>query len=459
MKSILETINAVVWNGPVLLLILITGIVLSVKSKLSQITLLPEAIHSFINNLNVKKQHKWGISGHRALWTALAATVGTGNIAGVAGAIALGGPGVVFWMWICALLGMVTKFAEVTLAVHYRTRDYRGKYTGGPMYMIQNGLPSKYHFLSYIYCFFGAVASFGIGNAAQINAVTDGIRSIANSFHITLGITERLLLGILFAALIFIACRNGVSSIGNWAEIMVPVASFIYIALSIVVLVMRRNHIPNALMEIINGAFAPQAITGGVLSSIFLTIRLGVSRGIFTNEAGMGTASIAHASAEVNHPVEQGMMGIIEVFLDTVVICTLTALVILCSNIHIPYGTDPGISLTLNAFSVTCGEWSRVLLTLLVCIFAFATVLGWGLYGGKCVQYIFGEHVWNRYICCQAVVVVFGTVVNTSFVWTISEIVNGLMAIPNLIAIIFLMPVFVKLLNEYENIKKAYSSF
>jgi len=353
---------------------------------------------------------------------------------------------------------MVTKFAEVTLAVHYRTRDYEGKYTGGPMYMIQNGLPTKYHSLSYIYCFFGIVASFGVGNATQINAVTDGIRSIAKSLHFTVGMKETLVLGVLFASLIIVACRNGAGSIGSWAERMVPIAAMIYIILSVVVLFIRRSQIPHALMVILNGALDPQAATGGIICSVFLTLRIGVSRGIFTNEAGMGTASIAHACAEVKHPVEQGMMGIVEVFLDTIVICTLTALVILCSDVAIPYGTDPGITLTLNAFTQICGEWSQILLTLLVCIFAFATVLGWGLYGGKCAQYIFGEHIWKRYVWCQAVAAVIGAVLNTSVVWAFSEIVNGLMAIPNLIAIILLLPVFIKLLHEYANIRKAYSS-
>jgi len=227
--------------------------------------------------------------------------------------------------------------------------------------------------------------------------------------------------------------------------------------LACVILFLRRNRIPEAICSIFYGALDPESITGGIVGSVFITLRTGISRGIFTNEAGMGTAAIAHASADVDHPVDQGMMGIIEVFLDTIVLCTLTALVILCSGTPIPYGVDIGMTLTLNAFAAALGEWVRPLLTILVCIFAFATVLGWGLYGGKCAQYIFGDHVWKRYTYFQAFMVILGTLISTSVVWTASEIVNGLMAIPNLTALVLLLPVFLNLLKDYRSKRKAYN--
>lgn len=456
MESALKALNAAIWGVPVLSLILIVGMLMTVRSRCAQLRLLPAAVRQFLRSLKGTNKNANGISGYRALCTALAATVGTGNIAGVAGAIAIGGPGVIFWMWICALLGMITKFAEVTLAVHYRKRDPKGGYVGGPMYIIEKGLPRKMCFLAYLYCYFGIVAALGVGNAAQINAVIDGVKSIAASMQCSFGSREALLLGIMIAVLIFFIFQKGASGIGSIAEKLVPFASAIYILLALIALCLRCSEIPAAFLSIINGAFSPKAVTGGVVGSVFLTLRVGTSRGVFTNEAGMGTASIAHAASNVYHPVEQGLMGIMEVFLDTIVICTLTALVILCSGVPIPYGTDPGISLTLDAFSLTLGNWSRILLTVLTCIFAFATILGWGLYGARCSQYLFGEHTWKRFVFAQTGAVILGSVLNTSVVWVLSEIVNGLMAIPNLIALAMLSGVFLSILKDYQGKGKAY---
>lgn len=457
MKAVLDVLNRILWGTPSLALILCVGILLSVRSGFSQFRLLPKAWRHFQNSFHQKKDTARGISGYKALCTALSATVGTGNIAGVAGAIALGGPGVIFWMWICAFLGMVIKFAEVTLAVHFRTRDYQGQYTGGPMYMIQNALSPKFHFLSYLYCFFGVVASFGIGNAAQVNAVVTGLKNIAESSNIPFGSTASFVLGSILAVLIFLAFRKGTRGISNWAEKLVPAASVLYILLASCVLVVRFREIPSALISIISGAFHPRAVTGGVVGSLFLTLRMGISRGIFTNEAGMGTASIAHASADVQHPIEQGLMGIMEVFLDTILICTLTALVILCSGVQIQFGTDSGIALTLNAFAAVLGNWSRGALTVLACIFAFATILGWGLYGCKCAQYLFGEHSWKCFVFIQAAAVIVGAVMNTAIIWNFSEMINALMVLPNLIALTLLTPVFLSLLRSYMSNQKAHS--
>ena len=413
MVNLLNLVNKIVWGVPVLCLILAVGIRLSVKSRFVQIRLLPEGIRIFAQSFHKKED---GISGYKAFCTALAATVGTGNIAGVAGAIAIGGPGVVFWMWISAILGMVIKFAEVTLAVYYRRKNSAGEYIGGPMYMILAGLPQKYHFLSYIYAFFGVVAAFGIGNATQVNAVMDGLKSIGKMVGISFGMKETLLIGGILALLIATVLAKGAARIGAWAEILVPFAACVYILLSLGIMLEHSDQIPNALSSIVTGAFSPQSATCGILSSAFISVRVGISRGVFTNEAGMGTASIAHASTNTTQPIQQGMLGIIEVFLDTLVICTLTALSILCSGVPIPYGTDPGLALTLDAFACVYGDYIRIILTALVCVFAFATILGWSLYGGRCAQFLFGEGIWKAFAYTQAGGVLLGVVLNTGLV-------------------------------------------
>ena len=441
-----------IWSIPVLLLIIFVGVYLTVRSRMAQFRLLPAATRHLVHSFQVNSVSDDGISGYRALCTALAATVGTGNIAGVAGAIAIGGPGVIFWMWICGLLGMILKFAEVTLSIHFRQKDPAGNYIGGPMYMILNGLQPQLHFLAYIYCYLGIVAALGVGNAAQINAVVDGFRNIGNSMGLYLGTGCAFLIGTAIVIILVPVFKQGAVGVGRLAEKLVPVASIVYIAIAIVVITIRGNQLPNAFRSIIRGAFTPSAVTGGMITSSLVSLRVGVSRGIFTNEAGMGTASVAHASSNVKHPVEQGLMGIMEVFLDTVVICTLTALVILTSEMSIPYGNDPGVTLTMNAFASVLGNWSRLLLTVLSCIFAFATILGWGLYGMRFCQFLFGLTSWKYFLVAQSLAVILGSMLGTSTIWGLSEFVNGLMTIPNLIAVFMLSGNFLKLLKE-----KAYS--
>lgn len=456
MESVLQKINAAIWGIPVLILILFVGIYLTLRSRFAQFRLLPKAIRQFIHCLNDRSEDN-RVSGYRALCTALAGTVGTGNIAGIAGAIALGGAGVIFWMWICAFLGMIIKCAEVVLAVHFRENDSNGALCGGPMYIIKNGMPIRFHYLAQIYSFFGVIAALGVGNATQVNAVTDGIKNIASAFSIHFGHKESVILGVIIAVIIIPVFLKGAVGIGRMAERLVPPAAAIYIFIALVLLILRIQYLPNAFNRILEGAFSPKAVTGGVLGSAFITLRVGVSRGIFTNEAGMGTASIAHASAQVHSPMDQGLMGIVEVFLDTVVICTLTGLVILCSDIPIQYGIDPGIALTLNAFSVVLGDWCRVLLTILTCIFAFATILGWGLYGARCCQFLLGRRGTRAFIAAQSITVVLSSVLNTSVIWLFSEIVNGLMAIPNLIALMYLSDVFIRHVKDSSGNREAYS--
>ena len=448
--KILESINRFVWGIPALLLIICVGIYLSLCTGFAQFRLFPRAIKSFVSQFTGQKCGNNRISGYEALCTALAATVGTGNLAGVAGAITVGGPGAIFWMWICAIFGMVTKFAEASLAVRYRQMNNQDEWVGGPMYMIQNGLGKRWTWLGGIYCFFAVVAAFGVGNATQINAVVGGVNSVLLSAGIATSNIIDLFVGVALAVSIGVMLSGGAKRIGRVAQKLVPFASILYLLLGAGVLLTRISCIPSAFRMIFKGAFSPQAITGGIIGSLFQALRVGASRGVFTNEAGMGTASIAHASADVNHPVEQGLMGIVEVFLDTIVICTMTALVILCSGVEIPYGTDIGIALTTSAFSSVYGSWVNVLITLALCLFAIATIMGWGLYGARCAQYLFGETVWRPFVILQVITIILGAVLKTQTVWLISETVNGLMAIPNLIALAGLAPELRRLTKEYK---------
>ncbi|MBE6934566.1 MAG: sodium:alanine symporter family protein [Ruminococcaceae bacterium] len=449
MVAFLEKLNTLVWGIPALLGILGIGIYLSFRTGWPQIRLLPKALRAFLQTFRKKEQNDGGVSPFQALCTALAATVGTGNLAGVAGAIAIGGPGSVFWMWICAILGMITKFAEAALSVRYRVKNEKGEWVGGPMYMIQQGMGKRWRWLAMTYCFFGIVAAFGVGNATQVNTVIGGI----NQAVVALGGQEsqlgNLLMGIALSILICGILLGGLKKIGSMAEKLVPLASVCYLLLGLGVLIARAQLLPHAFYSIVTGAFTPQAATGGAIGSLFLSLRVGVSRGVFTNEAGMGTAGIAHAAAQVDHPVQQGLMGIMEVFLDTIVICTMTALVILVSGIKIPYGKDIGVTLTTQAFSSVYGDWVSVMIAASLCCFAIATVLGWGLYGARCAQFLFGDGVWKKFVFLQGVAVVLGAVLQTGTVWLLSEIVNGLMAIPNLLALGFLAPELSGLVRQF----------
>ena len=448
MSQYIDFANKLVWGAPALVLILGVGLFLSMRTGFVQLRLFPKAFRLFLDRLG-NQTGVSGISPFQALCTALAGTMGTGNLVGVAGAIALGGPGAVFWMWASAVFGMMTKFAEATLALHFREKRY-GQWIGGPMHMISNGLGKKWRFMATAYCVFGIFASFGVGNAAQINAVVTGFDQAMISSGGVVTFRKNLGMGLLLAVLIGSVLLGGAKRIGKAAQLLVPIASCVYLALGIGVLITRFSAIPDAFAAIFQGAFSPRAVTGGMTGSCFQTIRIGVSRGVFTNEAGMGTASIAHASANVRHPAEQGMMGILEVFLDTVVVCTMTALVILCSGIAVPYGTDMGAALTAQAFSAVYGDWVSILLTIVMCCFAVATVLGWGLYGVRCAEFLFGSDCSVCFALLQTVAVVAGSILETGTIWSLAELFNGLMAIPNLITLVALSPVLQKLTTEYE---------
>ncbi len=447
MTQVLEKVNQAVWGVPMLVLILGAGLYLSFLTGFAQLRLLPKALQAFWSAFT-KKKTVGGVSPFQALCTALAATVGTGNIAGVAGAIALGGPGAVFWIWVSAILGMMTKFAEATLAVHFRKREKDGSYSGGPMYMAERGLGKSGKWLGTVYCFFGVFAAFGVGNATQVNAVIGSMHTALASMGYQGSKWGDIALGVMMALLLTAVLLGGAKRIGSFAQLLVPLASVIYLGLGMGVILANAQRLPEAFHMIFAGAFEPEAVTGGMLGSALCAMRVGVSRGVFTNEAGMGTAGIAHASAQVEHPADQGLLGITEVFLDTILICTMTALVILCSGVGIPYGTDPGAELTALAFESVYGGWVSIALALCLCCFAFATMLGWGYYGYQCAGYLLGNRVRAGFVLLQAAVVILSTLLGTGTVWLLADILNGLMALPNLIALILLSPVLLKLLRQ-----------
>lgn len=449
MSRILELTYALVWGVPALVMILGVGLYLSIRTGFAQVRLFPAACREFACRLLPGKQKEKGVSSFQALCTALAATVGTGNLAGVAGAIAIGGPGAIFWMWICGILGMMTKLAEAVLCVRFRVKE-DGEYHSGPMYMIVGGMKKRWHRLAGVYAFFGITASFGVGNATQVNAVITGIQECVQYFGGASSPGIHIWIGAAMAVGVWLLLSGGARRIAGVSGVLVPVAAVCYFLLGSAVLVLRADAILPAFASIVTGAFSPRAVTGGMLGSFLTTLRVGVSRGVFTNEAGMGTAGIAHGSASVDHPVQQGLMGIIEVFVDTIVICTMTALVILCSGVAIPYGTDVGVSLTMDSFAVVLGPWTRLWITGALCLFAFATILGWGLYGTECVRYLFGKSSHGLFVCAQTATVMLGAVLGSGTVWLLAEIVNGLMAIPNLIALTVLSGELCRLLKDYQ---------
>ena len=457
MIEAIERINSVVnnfiWGVPAMLCIFGVGLYLSIRTNFLQIQKFPYAIKTTIGRMFRKKNASDGaLTPFQAVCTALAATVGTGNIAGVAGAIAIGGPGAVFWMWVSALLGMCTKFAEVTLAVQFREKNANGDLVGGPMYYIKNGLGKKWLWLAYLFAAFGVLTVFGTGNATQVNTITTAVNSALLNYHViseSAVDTSNLIIGIIITILVGMILLGGIKRIGQVTEKLVPFMALLYIVLAIGVVVINIRVLPAVFVSIVRGAFQPSAVTGGVVGSMFLSMKKGVSRGIFSNEAGLGTGSIAHACADTRKPVKQGMFGIFEVFADTIVICTLTALVILCSQVPINYGAAAGAELTIQGFTSVYGDWVSIFTALAMCCFAFSTILGWGLYGARCIEFLFSEKVIKPFMVAYALVAILGATANLGLMWSIAETFNGLMAIPNLIALFLLSGIVVKLVKDY----------
>ena len=447
MADVLLSIYGGVCGIPLVVMILGVGVWLACKAGFPQVRLFPAAVKAFAAALR-NPENGQGTSSYRAFCTALGATVGTGNIVGVAGAICLGGPGAVFWMWVCGFFAMGTKYAEAALAVRYRKTE-GAETVGGPMYMITEGLGNRWRYLAAAYSVFGLIASLGVGNAAQVNAMLSGINHAMRSFGKITSVRTDLGIGLILTVLTGGILLGGARRIGAAAEVLVPVASCFYLVISMAVLAVRYERIVPAFAAILSGAFSPAAVTGGVLGSVHQALRVGCSRGVFTNEAGMGTAAMAHGSARVQHPAEQGLMGILEVFLDTIVICTVTALVILVSGISVPYGQDAGGTLTASAFALVLGNWTGVALAAAICCFAFTAILGWGLYGRCCACFLFGSRGAQLFALLQTAAVMLGIILNTETVWLLSELFNGLMAIPNLIVLSVLAPELGRLTNEY----------
>ena len=457
MLSTIETINQVVndfiWGVPAMVCIIGVGFYLSCRTGFLQIRKFSYAIQTTIGRMFRKRNASDGaLTPFQAVCTALAATVGTGNIAGVAGAIAIGGPGAVFWMWVSAVLGMCTKFAEVTLAVYYRETNKEGDLVGGPMYYIKNGLGKNWQFLAVLFSAFGVLTVFGTGNATQVNTITTAVNSALLSCGlISEGAVKpsNLIQGIIIAALVALILLGGVKRIGQVTEKLVPFMALLYIVLSVGIILFRIQALPSVIQAIFEGAFKPAAVTGGAVGSLFMSMKKGVSRGIFSNEAGLGTGSIAHACADTRKPVKQGMFGIFEVFTDTIVICTLTALVILCSQVPVGYGQAAGAELTIQGFISVYGNWVSVFTAVAMCCFAFSTILGWGLYGARCIEFLFSEKVIKPFMVAYSLVAILGATADLGLMWNIAETFNGLMAIPNLIALFLLSGTVVKLTKEY----------
>ena len=449
-----QAVNSFIWGIPAMVCIIGVGLLLSVRTGFLQIRKFPYAIRTTIGRIFRRKDASDGaMTPFQAVCTALAATVGTGNIAGVAGAIAIGGPGAVFWMWCSALLGMCTKFAEVTLAVHFRERNKNGELVGGPMYYIKNGLGSRWQFLAVLYSLFGVLTVFGTGNATQVNTIVTAIDSalLATGSGLN-GIlpTLNLIVGVVVAMMVAMVLLGGVKRIGSVTEKLVPFMALFYIVLALGVVVLNYRRFPAVLASIVGGAFDPQAVTGGAIGSVFLSMQKGVSRGIFSNEAGLGTGSIAHACADTRKPVKQGMFGIFEVFADTIVICTLTAMVILCSGVPVGYGSAAGAELTISGFTATYGGWSSIFTAVALCCFAFSTIIGWGLYGSRCIEFLFHtDKVVGPFLVVYSFVSILGATVDLGLLWSIADTFNGLMSIPNLIALLLLSGTVAKLTKEF----------
>ncbi|MEG0777782.1 MAG: sodium:alanine symporter family protein [Oscillospiraceae bacterium] len=451
-----NAVNDVVWGIPMMLLIVGTGLYFSIRLGFLQFRKFGYTMKNTIGKIFHKTESEKGaVTPFQAMTTALAATVGTGNIAGVAGAIALGGPGAVFWMWVSALFGMATKFSEVVLAVKFRERNEKGDWVGGPMYYIKNGLGKNWKWLAVLFSIFGAIAAFGIGNMTQVNTIAGSVVTLVDQF--TNGtatapeMTIRIIVGVVIALFTALVIIGGVKRIGSVTEKLVPLMSLIYIVGALMVVITNIGSIGEVMKSIFVGAFNPSAVLGGAVGiGIMQAMKRGVGRGVFSNEAGLGSAPIAHAATSETDPVKQGLFGIFEVFADTIVICTLTALTVLMSGTAITYGEEAGAELTIAAFTGTFGgKAASVIITVGITLFATSTIFSWGLYGSRCAEYLLGTKAITPYRVLFVIFVVVGATMNLGLVWKIADTLNGLMAIPNLIALLGLSGVVIKATKEY----------
>ena len=437
LNAVLNSLSGFIWGPFTLVLLLGVGIYLSLGLKLMPWRQLSNAFKHLI--IGRSSQGDGDIPPFQALMTAMSATVGTGNIAGVATAIFIGGPGAIFWMWITALFGMATKYAEAVLAVKYRETDDDGRFVGGPMYYIKNGLGKKWHWLGFLFALFGTIAAFGIGNMVQSNSVADALHS---NFAVDTNLT-----GIVIAGLAASVILGGIKRIGTVASKLVPIMAIFYIVGSLIIIFANITEVPAALAIIVDSAFNGHAAVGGFTgATIMMAIQFGIARGIFSNEAGLGSAPIAHAAAQTNNPVRQGMVGMLGTFIDTIIICTMTALVIIISGAWTSGETGASLSSLAYASSIPLGEY---VITFGLVIFAFTTILGWSYYGERCAEFIFGTKIILPYRLLWIAAVFIGASQKVNLIWILADVMNGFMAIPNLIALALLSPIVFKITKEY----------
>ena len=457
--SINSTINSFVWGPPMLILLVGAGILLTCRTAGVQFRKFGYALKNTIGKVFQKTEAAEGeVTPFQAVTTALAATVGTGNIAGITAAVTLGGPGSIFWLWITALIGMCTKYSEVLLAIKFREKNDLGDWVGGPMYYIKNGLGKNWKWLGAIFCVFGALAAFGIGNAVQVGNITSSVNTVITAFNPDFAgqSTVNLALGIILAIAAAFVLLGGIKRLGAVTEKLVPVMAIVYIVACLAVLVFNAGHLPEIFADIFKGAFSPEGVTGGAVGSMMLVITWGVKRGVFSNEAGLGSAPMAHAASSEKDPVRQGLYGIFEVFMDTIVICTLSGLTVLCGiysgGVSMKYGVQGDTSLNAAALGTVFGmKGGSIIIALCLALFAFSTVLSWGMYGTRCCEFLLGSKAIKPYQVIFIIVIVVGATMELSLAWDIADTLNGLMAIPNLIALVGLSGVVVKETKDYFN--------
>ncbi|CUS41971.1 Sodium/glycine symporter GlyP [hydrothermal vent metagenome] len=442
MLELLNTVNGWAWGPPMLFLIALTGIYLTVGLKAYPILHLGNGFKQLW--LGRHKHGEGEISGFNALMTSLSATIGTGNIAGVATAIALGGPGALFWMWIIALIGMATKYSEAVLAVNFREKNEQGHYVGGPMYYIRNGLGPKFKWLAVVFAFFGMLAGFGIGNGTQANSVAD----VVSHFNFAGAPIPEWFTGVVVAVLVGLVLIGGIRRISDIAGKLVPFMAISYVLAGIVLLIIFADRIPTALDLIFTHAFAPISAVGGFAgATVWAALRYGVARGVFSNEAGLGSAPIAHATATTDNPVRQGTIAMLGTFIDTIVICTITGLVIVASG-EWQSGVS-GANLTTAAFSAGLPVVGQYVVGIGLAVFAFTTIIGWSFYGEKCTEYLFGPKSIPVFRIVWVLAIPIGATQDLNNAWLLADTLNALMAIPNLIALLLLSPVVFKLTKAF----------
>jgi len=463
-EEIVKFLNDIAWGPWMLLLLVGTGVYLSCRVGFIQFAKFGYAMKNTLGKIFKKTEAGAGeVTPFQAVATALAATVGTGNIAGVTGAICVGGPGAVFWMWISALFGMVTKYAEVVLAVKYRERNDQGDWVGGPMYYIRNGLGKGFNWLACLFCVLGALAAFGIGNMTQVNTIATSVNTAIDSFGgstaaYTVSLfgqnvpVSSIMIGAVVAMIVGMVLFGGIKRIGAVAETMVPVMAAVYIVASLVVVGFNLDKLGGVFAMIFQGAFNAEAALGGAFGiTIMTTIQKGVGRGVFSNEAGLGSAPMAHAASSEKDPVKQGLYGIFEVFMDTIVICTLTAMTLLCgAGDKIVWGQSAGAELISASFSSVFGaQVGSILVAVGISLFALSTILSWSLYGTRCCEFLLGGKVARVYQVIFVCVILVGATLKLDLVWNIADTLNGFMAVPNLVALLGLSPVVIKLTKEH----------